>query len=58
MSTDTYNCFKAIELVSYKLLIKGHTKNETTLQTLNYPNVIFHWELISDIADEEHHWHC
>ncbi|XP_065884922.1 uncharacterized protein [Dysidea avara] len=52
VSIDTYNCFKAIELVSYKLLIKGHTKNETTLQTLNDPNVIFHWEFISDIADE------
>ena len=42
-----------IELVSYKLLlIQGCTKNETKLQTLHDPNVIFHWELISDIADE------
>ena len=52
VSIDTYNCFKAIELVSYKLLVNGHTKNDATLQTLKDPNVVFHWELISDIPDE------
>ena len=52
VSIDTYNCFKAIELVSYKLLVNGHTKDDTTLQTLKDPNIVFHWELISDIPDE------
>ena len=49
---NTYNCFKAIELISYKLLIQGCTEHETTLQTLHDPSIIFRWELISDIADE------
>ena len=52
MSIDTCNCFKAIELVSYQLLVNGHTKNDTTLQMLKDPNIVFHWELISDIPDE------
>lgn len=52
VSLDTFNCFKAIELVTYKLISEGHTKDEIVLQTFNDSNVIFHWELISSVPEE------
>ena len=51
MSLDTFNCFKAIELVTHRLISEGGYKIS---QTFCDPNVVFHWDLISDISEEAH----
>ena len=54
VSLDTFNCFKAIELITYKLVSEGHSKDEIVSQTFSNENVVFHWEQISEIPEEAH----
>ena len=54
VSLDTFNCFKAIELITYKLISEGHSKDEIVSQTFSNENVVFHWEQISEIPEEAH----
>ena len=52
VSLDTFNCFKAIELVTYRLISEDHAKDDIISQTFDDPNVVFHWDLISEIPEE------
>ena len=52
VSLDTFNCFKAIELVTYRLISEGRAKDDIISQTFDDPNVVFHWDLISEIPEE------
>ena len=52
MSLDTFNCFKAIELVTYRLISEGRAKDNIISQTFDDPNIVFHWDLISEIPEE------
>ena len=54
VSLDTFNCFKAIELITYKLISEGHSRDEILSQTFTNENVVFHWELISEVPEEAH----
>ena len=35
VSLDTFNCFKAIELITYKLISEGHSEDEIVSQTFS-----------------------
>ena len=52
VSLDTFNCFKAIELVTYRLISEGRAKDNIISQTFDDPNIVFHWDLISEIPEE------
>ena len=54
VSLDTFNCFKAIELISHRLISEGGYKDDVISHTVCDPNVVFHWDLVSDISDEAH----
>jgi len=46
VSDDTYQFFKALELISYDLLIKGTTKECAIDEMITNDNVLFHWDLV------------
>ena len=52
VSNDTFNCFKTIEVVTYQLIEKGYEKEYVTSQTYINSNILFCWELISDLEQE------
>ena len=54
VSLDTFNCLTAIELVTHRLISDGRNKADVISQTFCDPNVVFHWDLISDIPEESH----
>ena len=53
VSNDTFNCFKAIEVVTYQLIENGYEKEYVTSQAYCNPNILFYWELISDLEQEK-----
>ena len=52
ISLDTFHCFKAIEMVTYDLIMRGSTKEQVTSQVFVTENVRFHRMLICDLHDE------
>lgn len=53
VSNDTFNCFKAIEVVTYQLIERGYEKEYVTSEAYSNPNILFYWELISDLEKEK-----
>lgn len=53
VSNDTFNCFKAIEVITYQLIERGYEKEYVTSQAYSDPNILFYWELISDLKQEK-----
>lgn len=53
VSNDTFNCFKAIEVVTYQLLEKGYDKEYVLSETNSNPDILFYWDLISDLDQEK-----
>ena len=52
VSNDTFNCFKAI-VVTYQLIENGYEKEYVMSQAYCNPNILFYWELISDLEQEK-----
>ena len=52
VSLDTFHCFKAIEMVIYKFIKRGSTKEEVTTQAFINENIRLHWMLIYDLPNE------
>lgn len=53
VSNDTFNCFKAIEVITYQLIERGYEKERVTSEAYSNPNILFYWELISDLDQEK-----
>ena len=53
VSSDTFNCFKAIEVVTYSLIEKGYEKQYVITEAHSDANILFHWELISELEGEK-----
>ena len=53
VSNDTFNCFKAVEVVTYQLIERGYKKEQVISEAYSNPNILFFWELISDLEQEK-----
>lgn len=46
VSDDTYQFFKALELIAYNLLLKERSKECAIHKMVTNENVLFHWDLV------------
>ena len=53
VSDDTYRCFLAIEMVTYRLIAAGEQKEKVMCEVVCDENVKFLWEIATDISDEK-----
>ena len=52
-SDDTYRFFVPMEMITYKLLEVGESKEKIKCEVTRNENVMFLWELITDISDDK-----
>ena len=53
VSDDTYRCFVAIEMITYRLIAAGEQKEKVMCEVVCDENVKFLWEISTDISDEK-----
>ena len=53
ISDDTYRFFVAMEMITYKLLEVGESKEKVMCEVTRNENVVFLWELAIDISDDK-----
>ena len=49
---DTYRFFVAMEMIAYKLLEVGETKEKVMCEVTGDENVLFLWELATDLSED------
>ena len=52
VSDDTYRCFLAIEMITYRLIAIGEQKEKVMCKVVCDENVKLLWEIATDIFDE------
>ena len=53
VSSDTFNCFKAIEVFTCSLIERGYEKQCVITETHSDASIFFHWDLISELEGEK-----